>query len=167
MSADLLTQTASGEHAVARMRAAGPADVGALKALYGHARPQEPEAEAALREGLEQGGVLVLEDASGSLLAAVRWRETPQGWWLEPIVTLPVCGPECARWLLTKVEALAIQRNIPRLYMQLDADSQALLRDYRRLGYVLNEGCPPTLSKRVGGVWQYKAAERGMHDDDM
>jgi hypothetical protein len=109
---------------------------------------------------LEQGGVLVLE-AGRNLLAALRWREIASGWELEPVVTLPDCGPEFARWLLTKLEALAIQRNIPRLYVQLDEGDQDLLRDYRRLGYSSGESCPQVLSKRVGGVWQYKVAESG------
>ena len=67
------------------------------------------------------------------------------------------------RWLMTKLEALAIQRNVPTLHLHLGEAQRDLLPYYRRMGYRVEsktvegeaEG-DGVLSKRVGGTWQYQ-----------
>jgi GNAT superfamily N-acetyltransferase len=109
---------------------------------------------------LEHGGALFLESSTGELLSALRWREQGEGWLVDRIATLPEeRGQGFGRWLMTKVEALAIRNNIPSLTLKLIGPE--LLAYYRRLGYRLTkeEGEIITLCKQVGGVWQYKETD--------
>lgn len=106
-------------------------------------------------ETLEQGGALLLEDKSGILLCVLMWLETGEGWTLQqPAVLEAYRHQELDRWVLTRLEALAIQRNIPVLNMQLE--DETLLPYYKRMGYRLEAQDNLLLSKRVGGTWQTK-----------
>ena len=134
-------------------------DTEALVQLYNHAREGGEETEASMLGWLESGGGLLLEDASGNLLCAIRWREEGRGWRVDRIATLPKArGQGFGRWLMTKVEALAIRTNIPTLTLTLDEVRADLLHYYERMGYrVLEQGeSEVTLSKQVGGMWQYQ-----------
>ena len=139
----------------AKVRLAGLEDTSAVTQLLSEnaredERPKTPEEVEAC---IESGGALLFESSS-TLLCALLWRETSDGWTLEqPTVSEPYRKQELDRWVLTKVEALAIQRNIPLLRMKLGDES--LLPYYERMGYRL-EGDDLLLSKRVGGTWQYK-----------
>ena len=66
-------------------------------------------------------------------------------------------GQAFGRWLMTKVEALAIRHNVPELSLTLERDD--LLPYYQRLGYRLADRSEErsTLKKRVGGTWQYQS----------
>ncbi|UCH24734.1 MAG: GNAT family N-acetyltransferase [Trueperaceae bacterium] len=141
----------------ARLRWAALTDAERLTKLYAAARPEQPESIADMSDWLEHGGALLLENRTGDLLSALRWREAGEGWLVDRIATLPdERGQGFGRWLMTKVEALAIRSNIPSLTLQLKGHE--LLGYYRRLGYriVKEEGEHLTLCKQVGGVWQYK-----------
>ena len=144
----------------ARLRSAGLADVAALAALYQRAWPEAGETRETVQDWLEQGGALVLEDAQGTLVCALRWREAENGWRVDRVATLPEERAQgFGRWLMTKLEALAIQRNIPTLHLHLSEAQADLLPYYRRMGYrtAKSEGeSDGILSKRVGGTWQYQ-----------
>jgi GNAT superfamily N-acetyltransferase len=141
----------------AKLRWATLADIDRLRQLFSEARPEEPEEAGGMLDWLEHGGALLLEDNSGEALCAVRWREgSDQGWQLDRVATLPRArNLGFGRWLMTKVEALAIRYNVPFLSISLP-DSEDL-GYYRRLGYSAapteGEG-PVVVSKRVGGTWQ-------------
>ena len=104
----------------ARLRSAGLGDVAALEALYQRAWPEAGETRETVQDWLEQGGALVLEDAGGALVGALRWREVEDGWRVDRVATPPEERAQgFGRWLMTKLEALAIQRNIPTLHLHL------------------------------------------------
>lgn len=108
---------------------------------------------------LDHGGSLVLQSAKGDLLCALRWRETEDGWEVDRIATRPEArGQGYGRWLMTKLEALAIRSNIPTLSLTLLEPEADLLAYYGRMGYQVTEqeAARVELKKRVGGVWQYK-----------
>lgn len=151
---DQLPQPGSAYEA-ARLRWATLQDVGRLVRLFGEARPTEPEAREDMLAWLEQGGALMLEDGEGTPLCALRWREEGGGWRVDRIATLPdERGQGFGRWLMTKVEALAIRYNVPELKLTLDREE--LLPYYRRLGYrvATEDDRGVHLRKRVGGTWQ-------------
>lgn len=158
-----LPQTGAAYEA-ARLRWATLKDADRLVHLFAAARPTEPEARPAMLGWLEQGGALLLEDSKGTPLCALRWREEGDGWRVDRIATLPdERGQGYGRWLMTKVEALAIRYNVPELKLTLDQEE--LLPYYRRLGYrVVDAGDDDRsgvrLSKRVGGTWQVQASTR-------
>ena len=139
----------------AQLRWATLQDADRLVRLFAEARPTEPEAREEMLGWLEHGGALMLEDAHGTPLCALRWREEGDGWRVDRIATLPdERGQGYGRWLMTKVEALAIRYNVPELKLTLDREE--LLPYYQRLGYRVgaenDEGVH--LRKRVGGTWQ-------------
>ena len=139
----------------AQLRWATLQDADRLTRLFAEARPTEPEARASMLVWLEHGGALMLEDAEGTPLCALRWREEDDGWRVDRIATLPEeRGQGYGRWLMTKVEALAIRYNVPELKLTLDREE--LLPYYRRLGYRVDadDDDGVHLSKRVGGTWQ-------------
>lgn len=149
--------------AKARLRWAGLADLDALCAVYRAARPERAGATDDAEEmaaWLEHGGAILLE-AGGEAIAALRWREESGGWRVDPAAD-PSGEPEGGyeRWLITKVEALAIRANIPTLTVQLS--SPDALPTYRRMGYRLlaPESDDPTMVKRVGGTWQIQEEHR-------
>ena len=144
----------------AKLRWATSNDIARLLELFSRARPEEPEIQGQMTEWLESGGAALLEDDLGSALCAVRWRETGGGWRLDRVCTLPEARRlGFGRWLMTKVEALAIRYNIPVLTVALPSAEMAGY--YRRLGYVLEETDEGLVArKRVGGTWQMKALER-------
>lgn len=151
----------------ARLRWAGEADAERLDALWEAAHaPDDPEGERAkddfdMRGWLEHGGALLLEDDRGRTLCALRWRWAGEGWRVDRIATLPAArGQGFGRWLMTKVEALAIKRNVPTLTLTLHQDD--LVPYYRRMGYqeTEREGDAVTLVKRVGGTWQRQPGSR-------
>lgn len=159
-SATLARGATERSYRFATLRWAGEQDASRLCELFRHARPERPCSDADMRAWLEHGGALLLED-HGRLLAALRWTERHDGWRVDRVASLPEeRGKGYGRWLMTKVEALAIRTNIPRLTLELDDD--ALLPYYARMGYRPAEGAvdgpkdphPTTLVKRVGGVWQ-------------
>ena len=114
-----------------------------------------PTTSEEVERNLEQGGALLLESSAGTLLCALVWLETSHGWTLhQPAVLEAYRDQELDRWVLTKLEALAIQRNIPTLKMRLDDESRLFY--YERMGYRLEGDGDLLLSKRVGGTWQYK-----------
>ena len=127
-----------------------------LTALYYDSR-EEPEDAADVLDWLENGGAALLEDDRGELLCAVRWRENANGWQLDPVCTRPDARRlGFGRWLMTKVEALAIRYNIPELRVSLPDDEMAGY--YGRLGYTVEASENGfTAHKRVGGTWQLKA----------
>lgn len=139
----------------ARLRWATLQDVDRLVRLFAEARPRDLEAREGMLAWLEQGGALLLEDAEGTPLCALRWREEGDGWRVDRIATLPSeRGQGYGRWLMTKVEALAIRYNVPELKLTLDVDE--LVPYYRRMGYRIDDQGEAAfhLSKRVGGTWQ-------------
>ncbi|MDE0529732.1 MAG: GNAT family N-acetyltransferase [Truepera sp.] len=141
----------------ARLRSASLQDASRLARLYESARPESSETEKDLRNWLERGGALYLENPGGEILSAVRWAEREGGWTVDRIATLPSeRGQAFGRWLMTKVEALAIRHNVPELSLTLERDD--LLPYYQRLGYRLTDRSEErsTLKKRVGGTWQYQ-----------
>ncbi|CAN5830027.1 hypothetical protein BH23DEI1_BH23DEI1_05150 [soil metagenome] len=91
------------------------------------------------------------------------WREADGGWQVERVATDPSeRGQGYGRWLMTKVEALAIKANVPYLWLRLPggADDDDQLPYYARMGYVVQDDAVAeglTLRKKVGGVWQTKA----------
>ena len=139
----------------ARLRWASLDDTDRLVRLYRRAWPDRNENEATVRRWLEGGGALYLENPEGDILSALRWSEDKSGWTVDRIATLPSeRGQGFGRWLMTKVEALAIRHNVPALTLTLDRED--LLAYYRRLGYRDVDGCSDgkLLRKRVGGTWQ-------------
>lgn len=144
----------------AKLRWAGRDDAPALVALYGDARRSQPETVSGMLEWLEHGGGLILESAGGELLCALRWREAADGWRVDRVATRQGArGQGYGRWLMTKLEALAIRRNIPTLTLALEAPDDDLLHYYQRMGYQVTKSSAEelTLQKRVGGMWQYKS----------
>ena len=147
----------------AHLRPAEFRDIPELLDLYKTALGKA-ESEAEMTAWLEGGGALVLEDAQGKMLCALRWREElnidqQDGWRVDRIATTPEARTQgFGRWLMTKVEALAIRSNIPTLTLTLDEARDDLLAYYQRMGYEVQEKKPKevTLSKRVGGTWQRK-----------
>jgi GNAT superfamily N-acetyltransferase len=157
----------------AHLRPAEFRDIPELLELYKVALDKE-ESEDEMTSWLEQGGAFVLEDATGKMLCALRWREeintdSQDGWRVDRVATIPAArGQGFGRWLMTKVEALAIRNNIPTLTLTLDEARADLLAYYQRMGYavlshevlsheVLGQAATAvTLSKRVGGTWQRK-----------
>lgn len=144
----------------AKLRWATSNDSSRLLELFTKARPEEPEIQGQMSEWLESGGAALLEDESGGALCAVRWRESGRGWRLDRVCTLPEARRlGFGRWLMTKVEALAIRYNIPALTVALPTTEMAGY--YRRLGYTVEETDEGLIAhKRVGGTWQMKALER-------
>jgi GNAT superfamily N-acetyltransferase len=143
----------------ARLRWAEFKDTDKLIALYNAARKTHDETSESMGAWLESGGALMQENSSGEILCAVRWRECPNGWQVDRIATRPDArGQGYGRWLMTKVEALAIRSNIPTLNLILDEARDDLLHYYQRMGYYVHEQNTDSLQlqKRVGGVWQYK-----------
>lgn len=143
----------------ARLRKATLQDAAALAELYNLARDTKRETSETMLRWLEHGGALLLEAASGELLCALRWQEEGVGWRVDRVATLPAArGQSYGRWLMTKVEALAIRTNISTLTLTLDEVRDDLLSYYQRMGYTITEQrlAEVTLEKRVGGMWQYK-----------
>lgn len=138
----------------ARLRWAGGADAERLVDLWREAGVEEATDDG-MAAWLEHGGALMLEDEHGRALCALRWRWDGDGWRIDPIVTHPDArGRGFGRWLMTKVEALAIKRNVPTLTLELRREDR--VGYYRRLGYH-EEGRSEDairMVKRVGGVWQ-------------
>lgn len=142
----------------ARLRHAEFRDIPKLLELYKNALCKEVSEED-LMQWLETGGALVLENAQGQMLCALRWREEGDGWQVDRVATLPEARNQgFGRWLMTKVEALAIRTNIPTLTLILDEVRDDLLAYYQRMGYEVTQqhSLGVTLSKRVGGTWQRK-----------
>jgi GNAT superfamily N-acetyltransferase len=147
----------------ARLRSAEFKDVPELLELYEVALGKD-EDEETLVGWLERGGAFVLENAEGKMLCALRWREEASsegqgGWRVDRVATIPEArGQGFGRWLMTKVEALAIRTNISTLTLTLDEVRDDLLAYYQRMGYSLvkQDKNTVTLSKRVGGTWQRK-----------
>jgi len=144
----------------ARLRQAALQDAPKLVRLLERARDAGvTPSEAEVVMGLEHGGALVLENGAGDLLCALCWREDGTGWRLDRVATLPEArGQGYGRWLMTKVEALAIRANIPTLSLNLDEKRDDLLAYYGRMGYksITESEGTVELEKRVGGMWQYK-----------
>jgi GNAT superfamily N-acetyltransferase len=148
----------------AHLRSAEFRDLPELLVLYQVARGKA-ESEEEMTAWLEQGGAFILENAEGKMLCALRWREEANsdgqdGWRVDRVATIPEArGQGFGRWLMTKVEALAIRTNIPTLTLKLDEVRADLFAYYQRMGYEVQEQKRDevTLSKRVGGTWQRKA----------
>ena len=139
-----------------RLREATPADAERLAELYAACGAPHVDA-AAVRAWLAKGGSLLVEHEDGQVLAAVRWLPSETGWAVERVTTRPAeRGNGFGRWLMTKLEALAIRGNVPLLDLQVDAED--LLPYYMRMGYRPDGDSPLRLSKRVGGVWQRQVA---------
>jgi ribosomal protein S18 acetylase RimI-like enzyme len=142
----------------AALRRAEPADAEGLAALHHEVWDESPED---LTDWLHRGGALVLEDEK-RIVAAVLWLEEAGGWRLDRLATLPgYRGRGFGRWLMTKVEALAIRENIPAVFLYVEKERHDLLGYYRRMGYRVTEEEETRLllRKPIGGSWQYK--ERG------
>lgn len=156
-----------------RLREAEPSDAQRLAELYvtvANAAASAANAAGAvalpaptpqqMREWLTTAGALLVEDtAAGRPLAAVRYRNASDGWEVDRISTLPTeRGQGYGRWLMTKLEALAIRGNVKRL--TIDVHEPSLLPYYRRMGYRTDPDDPTRLAKRVGGVWQRQELTR-------
>ena len=147
----------------AHLRPAEFRDISELLDLY-KVSLAKAETEEEMMYWLEGGGALVLENAEGKMLCALRWREEANhegqdGWRVDRVATIPEARAQgFGRWLMTKVEALAIRNNIPTLTLTLDETRDDLLHYYQRMGYsVIKQGEESImLSKRVGGTWQRK-----------
>jgi GNAT superfamily N-acetyltransferase len=144
----------------ALLRWATRADVAALKRLWENAYPGDADE---LLAWLAHGGALLLQDPDGDLLAALPWREEGKGWRIDRVATrADVRGFGYGRWLITKVEALAIKQNIPWLKLTLPGDDPEQGDYYQRLGYAADPDATPGapgihLHKVIGGVWQRQA----------
>jgi ribosomal protein S18 acetylase RimI-like enzyme len=146
----------------ARLRWASIADAPRLALLWRVAYPDDAVSAAEMTAWLEHGGALTLQDGTGRILAAMRWREEGSGWRVDRVATRPEeRGQGYGRWLATKVEALAIRQNVPHLLLVLPCDDDGQVAYYRRLGYQVvadaAESSGRTLRKVVGGTWQTKA----------
>ena len=152
-------------YAASQLRWATLTDAPRLAELWHLAYPGEGGDDIAA--WLEHGGALTLQDNAGRILAALRWREEGTGWRIDRVASRPEArGQGYGRWLATKVEALAIRKNVPFLLLSLPTSEAAQLGYYHRLGYQLvdapptSNGAPKpaqhTLRKVVGGVWQRK-----------
>ncbi len=139
----------------AKLHTATDADAAALAELYQTAWSDPAEDEARVQQWLGDGGTLSFICA-GTFISALRWREAPYGWEVGRLATLPEYrGQGFGRWLTTRLEALAIQHNIPELRLTLTGAQIDLLPYYTRMGYRPRDlEAPLELSKRVGGVWQ-------------
>lgn len=139
----------------AKLRSATSGDAVALTKLYQSAWNEPGEDEAVVRGWLEGGGALTFT-CEGTFVCALRWRETSYGWEVGRLATLPEYrGQGFGRWLMTRLEALAIQHNIPELQLTLGEAQTDLLPYYTRMGYrPRSPETPLALCKRVGGVWQ-------------
>jgi GNAT superfamily N-acetyltransferase len=143
----------------AAVRLAGLADAHAVASLYREVWSDDAGGLDEAQDWLEHGGALVLESGEGTMVAALRWREDAGSWRLDRLAALPdYRGQGFGRWLMTKVEALAIKGNVPALFLALDPEHGELLGYYRRLGYRQADACGPRvlLTKPLGGAWQYK-----------
>lgn len=155
-SAAVLPKKPGTDYVPPRLRDAREADAAALAGLYAVARPQAGTGTAQLRDWLARGSALLVEDASGRVLAALRYWEEGEGWRLEPVVTHPDHrGQGYGRWLMTMLEAAAIRANVRFLAVELTDPS--VLSYYHRLGYEAAGDGPLDLVKRVGGVWQRRS----------
>ncbi len=134
-----------------RLKVATAADAARLAELYSASGSRLSVEDA--QAWLVKGGALIVERERGPVLAAVRWRPEPGGWSVERVTTRPEeRGNGYGRWLMTKLEALAIRGNVPSLTLELEEPE--LLPYYQRMGYRSEPATPLRLSKRVGGVWQ-------------
>jgi GNAT superfamily N-acetyltransferase len=151
--------TSTGQHSyeAARLHLAEIVDAHTLCDFYNHVEPNAGETETSMRKWLEGGGALVVENDDGSIVSVLRWRECTDGWQLDHIVTSDEYHNRgYGRWLMTKVEALAIQSNIATLHVALPKEQYDLEPYYQRMGYARDDGTNEvTLSKHVGGTWQY------------
>jgi GNAT superfamily N-acetyltransferase len=149
----------------AHLRWASIADAPRLAALWRLAYPDDATSTPEMANWLEHGGALTLQDAAGTILAAMRWRIEGSGWRVDRVATRPEeRGQGYGRWLATRVEALAIRHSVPHLSLSLPSDDLAQEAYYRRMGYDVVDGdAAPrhTLRKTVGGVWQTKATAAG------
>ena len=144
--------SASSSYPAARVRVASSHDADRLETFFEHAWPDRQDGTDAW---LERGGALLLEDDDGVIACALCWLERRTGWQIEGMATRPDArGQGYGRWLMTKVEALAIRANVPLL--TLDLREPAFVRYYQRMGYRVAEqqGETLTLAKNVGGTWQ-------------
>ena len=145
----------------ANLRWASIADAPRLAALWGLAYPEVATSTSEMAAWLEHGGALTLQDATGAIVAAMRWREEGNGWRVDRVATRPdERGQGYGRWLATKVEALAIRHSVPHLSLSLPSDDLEQAAYYTRMGYHVVDGdASPrqTLRKVVGGVWQTKS----------
>ena len=175
-SAAVLPGKPGTERPAVRLREAELSDALALSELYAavaagtgtvadeaHVSGAAPEratpSQAQMRAWLTSCGVLLVEDATGKPLAAVRYKSSPAGWDVDRIVTLPSeRGQGYGRWLMTKLEALAIRGNVKLL--TIDVEEPSLLPYYRRMGYRAEADHPLRLSKKVGGMWQRQEVTR-------
>lgn len=134
-----------------RLRVAGPADASRLAEMYEVSGSAVSIEE--MEDWLDKGGALLVEREQGPVLAAVRWRPHQGGWTVERVTTRPdERGNGYGRWLMTKLEALAIRGNVASLDLVLEDPD--LLQYYGRMGYRSGGESPLSLTKRVGGVWQ-------------
>jgi GNAT superfamily N-acetyltransferase len=158
-----LLAPAGGAYDAAKLRWATLEDADRLERLFDQVNGADGQGHGEMPLWLEHGGAVLLEDAAGVALCAVRWRESGEGWDLDLVATLPEAeGMGFDRWLMTKVEALAIRYNIPSLTVSLPDDR--LVGYYRRLGYQPDgpgpearreaRDCGLLVRKRVGGTWQ-------------
>lgn len=139
----------------AKLHTATNSDAAALAELYRVAWNDPSEDEPRVQGWLGDGGVLTFVCA-GTFVSALRWREAPYGWEVGRLATLPEYrGQGFGRWLTTRLEALAIQHNIPELRLTLSGAQTELLPYYTRMGYHPRDAeAPLELAKKVGGVWQ-------------
>jgi GNAT superfamily N-acetyltransferase len=137
-------------------------DAPRLAALWGSAYPDTAPSVREVAEWLANGGALALQDPNGELLAALLWHREDRGWRIERVASTPAArGLGYGRWLITKVEALAIRQNVPWLTLSLPDDDAEQRAYYGRMGYrVEGESAPGfvELRKAVGGVWQRKGS---------
>lgn len=149
-----MTVLATPSRPATKLHSATYADAEALTELY-RAAWDEGEDERVVQGWLEDGGALTFTSGK-TFVCALRWRETPYGWEVGRLATLPEYrGQGFGRWLMTRLEALAIQHNIPKLQLTLNEAQTELLPYYTRMGYrACSPSTPLTLCKRVGGVWQ-------------
>ncbi len=150
-TAALWPREVGAERTAVRLRVATAADAVRLAEL--HAASGSPRTAADLSVWLTKGGALIVEREGGHVLAAVCWRPNQHGWEVERVTTRPEeRGNGYGRWLMTKLEALAIRGNVPHLELSLEGPDAVPY--YARMGYRPTEGSSFRLSKRVGGVWQ-------------
>lgn len=145
----------------AQLRSVTLNDAPRMAELWAAAYPEAAPSVAEVSEWLANGGALAMQDPSGMLLAALRWRREDRGWRIERVATRAQArGLGYGRWLITKVEALAIRQNIPWLVLSLPANDDSQHHYYGRMGYRADEPASAgsvELRKLVGGMWQRKS----------
>ena len=174
-SAAVLPGKPGTERPAVRLREAELSDALALSELYATVSaatvPAAAEAEASgaeaertapsqaqMRAWLTSCGVLLVEDATGKPMAAVRYKNSPAGWDVDRIVTLPRSEVKVRSLADDQTRSLGHTRERQTTYHRRPGTQPVAY--YRRMGYRTDADDPRRLSKKVGGMWQRQEVTR-------